>query len=125
MCGICQRADRIQKLDHRTGPAVREDNREWPRTTAPHMVVVDIEIFHASHELRVSVQPGFRLAPVEPRGPITGEFLHVIPVDSVLPSAGEPVGPTRFANARQNAVDGVLWNRDVEWTRASGWCVGR
>ena len=94
---------------------MREDDRKGPGATAAHMIEMNIEVIHPRLELRESVQPGLSLAPIEPRGPVAGEFLHVVPIDAILPGiAVELVGPVRMPDAGNDAIDHALRDGDPE-----------
>ena len=74
--GIGQRIDDLQLLDDRSGPSVRDDERQrifMFRTNVNEMNVQPIDL---GHELRQGVQSRLALAPIVIRRPIARELLH-------------------------------------------------
>ena len=61
---IGQRADDLELLDDRAGPAVRDDHRQCVFVLRAHVDEVDVEAVDLGDEIRHCVQPGLHLAPV-------------------------------------------------------------
>src|SRR5262249_633945 len=73
---IRKRIDDLELLNHRSGPAVRDDDRERIRMTRTDVDEVDVNVVDRCHELREDVELGLALSPVLVRSPITHELLE-------------------------------------------------
>jgi hypothetical protein len=93
---VGQRADGLEQLDDRAGPAVGHDQRQRVLVRRLDVDEVDVHPVNLGRELRQRVQPGLTLAPVVLGGPVAGKFLerrqlHALrPVCDQLP--GRPAG---------------------------------
>ncbi len=83
--GIAQRSDDVEKLDHRTGPAVQQD--QWPRVRLGRFDVQEVHrlTVDLGAELRVGIQLGLLGAPVEVVGPVVGKSFQVVHGHATLP----------------------------------------
>jgi hypothetical protein len=75
-CGVGQRLDDFHLLDDRTGPSVRDDDRQRIRLLRANVDEVNVHAVDHRHELGQRVQPGLELAPVVTRLPLAREFAH-------------------------------------------------
>ena len=71
---VRKRADDLQLLDDRAGPAVRDDERQRIFVFRANMNEMNIEAVDLGHELREGVDPGLDLPPVMLRLPIPHDF---------------------------------------------------
>jgi hypothetical protein len=62
--GIGERADELELLDDRAGPAVADDERQRVLVLRANVDEVDVQPIDLGHELREGVQPRLALAPV-------------------------------------------------------------
>ena len=74
--GIGERVDDLQQLDDRTGPAVRDDDRQRTLMLGFHMDEVDVEAVDLGDEVRQRLQTRLALAPIVLRSPVLDELLH-------------------------------------------------
>ena len=73
---VGQRADGLQQLDDRAGPAVRHDQRQRVLMPRPDVDEVDLDPVDLGRELRQRIQSRLALAPVVPGRPVAGELLQ-------------------------------------------------
>ena len=82
---VGQRLDDLLELDDRSGPAVRDDQREGVGVRGPLVNEVDVEPFDLRGELVEPIQRGFACPPVIPLGPVGGEFAGVAQRHALAP----------------------------------------
>jgi hypothetical protein len=106
---VGERADDLQELHDRAGPAVGEDQGQRVRLRRADVHEVDGVPGELGGELREGVEPGLLLAPVVGGGPVGGQVAQVADGDAVAPAdAGRLVGP---AGARQPVAQVVQVGR--------------
>ena len=66
----------FSSLDDRTGPAVRDDDRQRTLMLGFHVDEVDVEAVDLGDEMRQRLQMRLALAPIVLRSPVLDEFLH-------------------------------------------------
>ncbi len=103
---------------------MRKNDRHGARAFSLDVKKVNVEILDAGDELREAVEALLGFAPVVTRGPVGGELLQVIVIGAVLPAAFEAIGPARFADAREDAVERLLGNGDAKRARGGAGCFG-
>jgi hypothetical protein len=88
--GMRQRLDDVQEFEHRSRPAMAEDQRarRWARTV--DAIEMDVDVFDLRGELRKAVELRFPFAPVVAFDPIGAELAHEIEIGAVSPAAFEP-----------------------------------
>ena len=112
---VGQRADGLEQLDDRAGPAVRHDQRQ--RVLVPRLDVdeVDLDPVDLGRELRQRVELRLGLAPVVVGRPVARELLHRRQLDALRPICDELLaGPARRRDAPAQVVELLLRNLDVE-----------
>ena len=116
---VGERADRLEQLDDRTGPAVRHDQRQGVRVRRPHVEEVDVHPVDLGHELRQRVQPRLAPAPVVLGRPVAAERLHRRQLHALRAVVDQfPRGPARRGEAAAQVGERLLREVDVE--RADG-----
>jgi hypothetical protein len=115
---VGQRIDDLQLLDDRARPSVGDDERQGVLMLRADVDEVDVQPVDLGDELRQGVQPGFDLAPVVFRRPVSGEFLHRRQLHALRAITDEfPLWPfCRFDTAAQ--VDKLLF-RHIHAERAN------
>ena len=73
---VGERADSLEQLDHRAGPAVRHDQRQPVVVPRLHVDEVDVHPVDLGLELRQRVELRLCLAPVVLFRPVTRELLQ-------------------------------------------------
>ena len=73
---VGQRLDDLQLLEDRSGPAVRDDQRQRVLVRRADVDEVDVEPVDLGDEVRQGVQLRFEAAPVVLRAPVPRELLH-------------------------------------------------
>ncbi len=112
---VGQRLDDAHELQHRSGPAMRHDQR--PRALVPRADVqeMDVQPVELDQEIGMGVERRLARAPVILLGPISREILHhgernaLVPVVDLL-----LVGPAGGADAGVEVVDRGLRHVDGE-----------
>ena len=74
---VRERADGLEQLDHRAGPAVGDDQRQRVLVGRLHVDKVDVDPVDLGPELRQRVEPCLATAPVVLVRPVPGERLIV------------------------------------------------
>ena len=74
---IDERPDALQELDHRSRPAVRENQRQRIARAGPDMQEMNLHAVDARAVLAEAIERRFATTPVVPRTPIVHERLHV------------------------------------------------
>ena len=74
--GVGERADELDLLEDRAGPAVRDDDRQRALVLRTHVDEVDVEPVDLGDELRQGVELRLALAPVVVRRPVAREVLE-------------------------------------------------
>ena len=87
-----QRIDHLEQLDHRSRPAVRDDQRHRVRVTRLDVDEVDVHAVDLRHELRKGVQLRLRLSPVVVRRPVADELLERRELHALRPIVDELLG---------------------------------
>ena len=121
---IGQRLNDLQLLDDRTGPAVRDDERQGIRVTGFHVNEMNVDSVDLGHELRQRVQPRLHLAPVVVGAPVADDFLEFPELNALRPIIdGLLVRPSRGGDASAE-IDELLF-RYVDAEGANGIAYGR
>jgi hypothetical protein len=121
---VGQRADGVEELDDRAGPAMRHDQRHRVLMPRPDVDEVDLDPVDLGRELRQRVQSRLALAPVVVGRPVAAERLQ----RRQLPALGA-VGdeflrrPARRLDPAAQLSELLLRNLDPE--RTDGCCFGR
>ena len=135
---VGQRADGLEQLDDRAGPAVRHDQRQRVVMPRPDVDEVDLDPVDLGRELRKRVQSRLALAPVVLGRPVAGELpqrrqLHALrPIlDELLGGpacrrdAPAQVGQFRFRNIHTKRTNRRLGRcLFAAWWCSSGLCHG-
>ena len=113
--GIGERADELQLLDDRAGPAVTDDQRERVLVLGANMDEVDVEPVDLGDEVREGLQPRLALAPVVLGRPVAGEVLHDREGHALrVVLDGLPLGEARRGDARPQVLELRVGNLDRE-----------
>jgi hypothetical protein len=83
--GVGERADDVQELDDRAGPAVGQDQGQGVGFGGADVEEVDVLPVDGGGELGELVEPGLLLGPVVAVGPVPGQLFQV--------AEGHPAGP--------------------------------
>ena len=112
---VGERADDVEHLDDRAGPAVRDDQRQRVRVRRPDVDEVDVEAVDLGQELRERVQPRRQPAEVVVIGPVASE-LPGRREGHALGQVGDRLllGPARRAEPLAEVVDVRLGHLDPE-----------
>ena len=111
---VGQRADGLEQLDHRAGPAVRHDQRQRVLVLGAHVDEVDLDPVDLGRELRKRVQPRLDPAEVVVLRPVAGELLDRRQLDALRPIRDELLaGPARRRDAPAQVVDLLIRNVDA------------
>ena len=103
---VAQRPDQVEVLEDRHRPAVRADQRQRVGLGRAHVEEVHRLAVDRRRELRVGVEPGLLVAPVEGRAPVVDELAHVLERDAVVPvGAGQLIGPAHPGQACLEVVE--------------------
>src|SRR5262245_60856442 len=103
---IRERTDELQLLDHRSRPAVRDDDGQRVLVTGSDMDEVDVYSIDGGDELWQRVQLRLRLAPVVAAAPVLNEFLQLGERHALrLVGNGLLVGPARGGDASAKVVE--------------------
>ena len=120
--GVGERADDLQLLDDRSGPAVGDDHRQGVLVLRAHVDEVDVEPVDLGDELRKFVEPCLHGPPVVPVDPALRELLHDLELHALRRVAdGLVLGPSGLADPAVQVVEVGL--RDVDPERADGGAV--
>ena len=120
---VGERADDPEQLDHRAGPAVRDDQRQRVRVRRPDVDEVDVHPVDLGRELRQRVQPRLARAPVVIGRPVAGELLDRRQLHALRPVFDQLLGgPARRRDAPPQV--GQVLVRHMHLERADGG-VGR
>jgi len=112
---VRERADRLEQLDNRTGPAVGHDQRQRVLVLRLDVDEVDLDAVDLGRELRERVELRLRLAPVVLVGPVACELLHRRQLDALRPVFDELLaGPARRGDAPMQVVQLLPWNLEAE-----------
>ena len=120
---VGQRADGVEQLDDRAGPAMRHDQRQRVLMPRPDMDEVDVHPVDLGRELRKRVQSRLALAPVVLGRPVAGELLHRRQLHALRPICDQLlVGPARCGDASPQLRE--LFVRDVDSKRSDAGRLG-
>ena len=89
---VGQRADGLEQLDDRAGPAMRHDQRQRVLMPRPDVDEVDIHPVDLGRELRQCVQPFLAPAPVVLGRPVAGELPQRRQLHALRPILDELLG---------------------------------
>ena len=121
---VRQRADRVEQLHDRAGPAVGHDQRQRILMLRPHVDEVDVHAVDLGRELRQRVQPRFDAPEVVVGRPVSGELLEGRQLDALRAIVDEFLaGPARRLDAPAEVGDLLLRDIDVELPNVGG-CDG-
>ena len=112
---ISQRTEDVEELDHRPGPAVRDD--QWQRVGLRRADVHDVNwlTVNVGHDVLERIQARFLSTPVETIAPIRDELAQVLELSALVPA--DPFDGVRkagLAEARSKVVEVGVGNRDPE-----------
>ena len=111
---VGQRADGLEQLDDRAGPAMRHDQRQRVLVPRPDVDEVDLDPVDLGRELRQRVQPRLARAPVVLGRPVAGELLHRRQLHALRAIGDELLGGP--ARRRDPAAQlGELLLRNLDW----------
>src|SRR5262249_34846 len=118
---VGERTDNFEQLDHRTRPAVRDDQGQRLLVLRLHVDEVDPETVDLGLELRQRVQPRRDPPEVVLAPPVTRQLLQHLRLHALRPIVDELLaGPTRGSNTPTQVVDGIRGNVDMERTDLGG-----
>ena len=90
---IGEARDDLEKLEHRTGPAVQQQQRHRVGADAGHVQIMQVDAVERDAELRKGVQRGFLGPPVEFVAPVFRELAKIGDIGAIGPRfAGRLVG---------------------------------
>ena len=116
--GVAQRLDDVEELDDRSGPAVREHEREGAGVRRRRVQDLDAQAVGGADvgrepELLEAVQLGLDAAPVVAAGPVRAQLLDVGERDALRPVVdGLPFRPARAGEALLQVVEVRLGDGD-------------
>ena len=110
---IRERADDLELLDDRAGPAVRDDQRQRILVTGTDVDEVDVHPVDVGDELRKRVQLRFRLAPVVAVPQYRTQLLQPVQRHA-LRLIGFLVGPARGGDAPAKVIERRLRHLSFE-----------
>ena len=114
---VGERADGLEQLDDRAGPAVRHDQRQRVLVRRPHVDEVDVHAVDLGRELRQRVQLRLARAPVVLRRPVAGERLDRRQLHALRPISDELTGgPARRSETAAQLGELLLRNLNPERT---------
>src|SRR5438046_3568542 len=114
---IGERADDRQLLGNRSGPSVRDNDRQSVRMLRTDVNEVDVEPVDRGHELRQGVHPRLDLTPVVIGRPIGREFLHRGELHALRRITDRfPLRPLRRLDAPTEIVERRLRSGEAEGT---------
>ena len=114
---VGERADDPEHLDHRAGPAVRDDQRQRVLVPRLHVDEVDVDPVDLGRELRQRVQSRLARAPVVIGRPVAGELLNRRQLHALRPISDEFLaGPARRGDAPPKVGDHLVRHVDLEGT---------
>src|SRR4051812_8625393 len=93
---MCKRVDDMQELEHRSRPAMAEDERRRLGARSFLAIEMDVEAARIAGELWKPVQLRFPFAPVIFVHPIGAEPLHEIEIGAIGPRTVEPGAARRL-----------------------------
>ncbi len=113
---VGERADDLEQLDDRAGPAVGHDQRHRVLVRRPHVDEVDVRPVDLGRELLERVELRLGLAPVVVGGPVARELLHRRQPDALRRDLGRaPCWASASPRcARRRSSSPLLRNLDVE-----------
>ena len=118
---VGERADRIEQLDDRAGPAVGHDQRQRVLVPRLHVDEVDVHSVDLGRELRQRVQPRRDAPEVVLVRPVVRERLDRRELDALRPISDELLGgPACRRDAASKVSQCVVGNVDLEWADLDG-----
>ena len=112
---VGERADGLEQLDDRAGPAMRHDQRQRVLMPRPDVDEVDLDPVDLGRELRQRVQSRLALAPVVLGRPVAGERLQRRQLHALRSVCDELLGgPARRRDTPAQVIDLLLWNLDLK-----------
>src|SRR4029453_17993467 len=113
--GVGERADDVQELHDRAGPAVGEEQRQGVGFGGADVEEVDVLPVDGGDELGEPVEPGLLLAPVVAVGPVGGQRFQVAARPPAGPAdPGQLVGPAGAVQPLAQVVQVGLGDVDPE-----------
>ena len=114
---VGERADRLEQLDDRAGPAVRHDQRQRVLVPRPHVDEVDAGAVDLGRELRQRVQPRLAPAPVVVGRPVARQRLQRRQLHALRPICDQLLaGPAHRVDAAPKVGDRFFGHVDLEGT---------
>jgi len=103
---IGEARDDVEKLEHRAGPAVQQEQRHRIGADTGYMQVVQVDVVKRHAELWKGVQRGFLGPPVELAAPVFGEPAKIRDIGAIGPCiTGRLVGETRAGQTVAEIAD--------------------
>src|SRR5579859_1207716 len=119
--GVGQRADDVQVLRDRAGPAVGQDQRQRVRLRRPDVQEVDVLAVDVGEVLGMLVEPRFEGTPVVAVAPVFDRAVYEVQAGAVVRAlAGDVAGPAGPVQALLEVVQAFLADRDSKGTDVLG-----
>src|SRR5579859_7097089 len=119
--GVGQRADDVQVLGDRAGPAVGQDQRERVRLRRPDVQEVDVLAVDVGEVLGMLVEPCLEGAPVVTVAPVFDQAVYEVQAGAVVRAvAGDVTGPAGPVQAVPEVVQAFLADRGGKGTDVPG-----
>ena len=110
-----QRLDHVEELRHRTGPAVRHEQRRRVGVVGAGVDEVDLLAVDLGERVRPPVEAILLRPPVELRAPVLAQLLQVRAVGAVAPTRiGDLVGPAGACESVAQVFEVRFGNVDAE-----------
>ena len=114
---MCKRLDHCEKFNHRTGPAVNQQQRDCIGAGRALVDKINLLSINFCRELVKAVDLGFLPAPVEAVLPIIRQFSNLLDVGAVLPCrARNLIGPSGFCQTVAKIDERLVRNMHFERT---------
>ena len=111
--GIGEARNDLEKFEHRTGPAVQQEQRHRVRADAGHVQIMQIDAVERDAELRKGVECCFLRPPVKPVAPVFRKLAKIGDIGAIGPGlAGRLVG--KAGAGKTIAQVGDVGVRDVK-----------
>ena len=110
-----------KQLDERTGPAMRQDQRNAVPVSGALMDEVDVDAVELGAKLIDRVQLALLCAPIKPVGPICKQLFKVIKIRLLVSgNAWCLIRPARVADARPEIKENLFLDPNRERSDADG-----
>ena len=111
--GVGERLQGVEELDHRTGPAVREDERERLRARRAGVQEVDAQAVDLGLELANLFEPCLAAAPVVAFAPVCAQLLQLAE-RYTLARIRLGLRPASRAQSQAQSLEFRFWHRRCE-----------